>query len=133
MIVNTFTTKLIVENSNKSFHDFIIDGKSLFELLKKHEYIPCIGSGISKYKQEIVEELTLKRLSRLGGNRYPLLTCADCGDLNCGFISAIIEEDDNLIIWRDFKKGDQIKLNHLGPYYFEKSNYKKTILNTSFI
>ncbi|MBP1967631.1 oxidoreductase [Paenibacillus aceris] len=132
MKLNTFSTKLILNTDipNKSFYDFVIDGKSLLDLLKKHEYIPCIGPGTNNYKQELIEELTLKKLSKLGGNRYPLFICADCGDLNCGFVSAIIEEEHNMIVWRDFKKGDPMKLTHVGPYYFEKNNYMKNILNT---
>ncbi|NEW06880.1 oxidoreductase [Paenibacillus sp. SYP-B3998] len=132
MRLNTFSTKQIINETNydKSFYDFFIDGRSLYKLLEKHEFIPCIPVAASKYKVEIVQELTLKRLSKLGGNRYPILVCPECGDLDCGFISAIIEEENDLIIWRDFKKGEALRLTHLGPYYFEKKNYMKTIQGT---
>ncbi|BBH24440.1 hypothetical protein Back11_57850 [Paenibacillus baekrokdamisoli] len=108
------------------FIDFLIDGRSLYELVKRHGFIPVLEPE-DKNLELRISELTLVRLSPLGGNRYPIFVCAQCGDLDCGYISAIIEESNNMICWRDFKKGEDMKLNHIGPFYFKQRDYNNEL------
>ncbi|WP_028596245.1 hypothetical protein [Paenibacillus assamensis] len=135
MKINNLKTRLTNEVciTNKNlFVDFIIDDRwSLYKLVERHGFITSIGSGKEEYRLEKTNELLLKKLSELGGNRYPIFICPDCGDLGCGYISVIIEKQGGTIIWRDFMLGESVKLTHIGPFCFDVGNYIKEIKKTS--
>jgi len=47
MKINNYKTKLVTLDEEKPcFIDFIIDGRSLYELVKKHGFISCIRACI---------------------------------------------------------------------------------------
>ncbi|GAS80393.1 hypothetical protein PAHA3_0463 [Paenibacillus amylolyticus] len=42
-------------NKNTEFADIIIDGRSLYQRLKKHELVPCLGWGSYEYQRLLIE------------------------------------------------------------------------------
>jgi hypothetical protein len=67
-------------------------------------------------------------------DRRSLYVCPECGDLGCGALSAVIENVDNQIIWRDFgyqnNYEDIVHLDSyrdIGPFVFEAAEYESVI------
>lgn len=114
-------------NKNVTFIDFVIDGKSLYTMLKKYDRIPALGWGGEEYQQQILDYLLLEQMHPDLYYRYPLLVCPWCGDEECGFISVLIEKEADLIVWRDFKLEPDNKTIPIGPFYFEWEQYNKLI------
>lgn len=115
-------------NKNTKFADIIIDGKSLYQKLKKHDLVPVLGWGSDEYQRLMIEYFLLEKPHEFLYFRYPILVCPWCGDEECGFISVKIDREEDIVIWRDFLLNDT-KLN-IGPYYFKWDNYKQAIEHT---
>lgn len=116
--------------TNITFNDFIIDGYSLYERLEKYDLVPSLGWGSKEYQEEMIRLFLLQEPHTLLWYRVPLFVCPECGDLECGFISAKLERKNNLVIWRDFYKDHyQFKIN-IGPFYFRWEHYRKVIAST---
>lgn len=39
-------------NKNTKFADLIIDGRSLYQMLKKYDLVPCLGWGVKRTKDK---------------------------------------------------------------------------------
>lgn len=60
--INTLQTKLSSRydefdpeqdgNKNTKFSDLIIDGRSLYQMLKKHDLVPSLGWGVKLIKKK---------------------------------------------------------------------------------
>lgn len=118
------------ENKNTEFIDFIIDGKSLYNMLKKYDMVPVLGWGGEEHQKQILDYLLLKQMHPYLYYRYPILVCPWCGDEECGFISVLIEREADMIIWRDFKLEPDNKTIPIEPFYFEWEKYQKLISKT---
>jgi hypothetical protein len=123
--------KEIVNNKEVEFTDFIIDGISLYQRLKKYDLIPSLGWGTVEFQRDMIMYFLLEKPHELLWYRIPILICSHCGDLECGFISAKIDLINNQVVWKDFYKGDYDsdykKKIEIGPFYFDYLSYKKTI------
>lgn len=114
-------------NQNRTFIDFIIDGKSLYQMLKKYDLIPALGWNSEEYQKQILDYFLLKQLHPYLYYRYPVLVCPWCGEEECGFISIFIEREGDLIIWKDFKlEPDNLSIP-LEPFYFKWEEYESLI------
>lgn len=56
-------------NKNTKFADLIIDGKSLYQRLKKHDLIPALGWGCREYQLQMIDYFLLRLRD------YPTLHC----------------------------------------------------------
>src|SRR5687767_8545813 len=52
--------------------------------------------------EQAAQCLLLEAPSDLATGRRSILVCDVCGDPSCGVISAVIERDSDVIVWRDF-------------------------------
>ena len=77
--------------TERSFFDFIIDGRSLREELKTTN-ISCLGWFIPEQNAKAVQRLMLIGPADLPDERRSLYVCPECGDLGCGSISVVIEQ-----------------------------------------
>lgn len=116
--------------TERNFLDFVIDDISL------SEYLGDLVSGIGCFNQQetnkIIHRLLLKEPADFPDNRRSLYVCPECGDLGCGAISAVIEQSENEIIWRDFAleynySDDLTEYPVLGPYFFDKKSYEQVL------
>lgn len=124
--------------------DVLVDGKSLHEAIngafKAATLIALLEQAPSEFRNDVVDELLLRRSARLPGDRRPLFGCAMCGDLWCGSVSIVIERFDRWITWRDFAfqmpKDDAPALEQfrdLGPFKFDAAEYERTLLSVPTI
>ncbi|MFC4777303.1 oxidoreductase [Paenibacillus sp. GCM10023252] len=117
-------------NKNTKFADLIIDGKSIYQILKKHDMVPSLGWGSAENQREMIDYFLLIDHHEYMYNRYPVLVCPMCGDEECGFISVQIEREGDIVIWENFKKENDSNPINLGPFYFEINNYERAIRKT---
>jgi hypothetical protein len=67
----------------------------------------------------------------LRSGRVPLSVCAECGDLGCGAITALVERTPDGFVWRDFAfennydgtMTDMDSYRAIGPFMFNKTEY----------
>jgi len=94
--------------SNKQerhYLDFIISGQTLREILgiNNSDLITPFGWGDNKeYEKDLIQVLTLRKKSDLETGRVMLYVCPECGDIDCGAITAIILDLGDRIVWKDF-------------------------------
>lgn len=117
-------------NKNTKFADLIIDGNSLYRMLKMYDMVPSLGWGSNEYQRLIIDYFLLKLTHPSLYYRYPILVCPWCGDEECGFISVFIEREGDQIIWSDFKLEPDNKPINIGPFYFKWEEYERTINDT---
>ncbi|MDR0271140.1 oxidoreductase [Paenibacillus sp.] len=117
-------------NKNTKFADLFIDGRSLYQLLRKHDMVPSLGWGSQEHQRNMIDYFLLKKQHGYLFYRYPILVCPWCGDEECGFISVYIEREDDIIIWQDFKVEPSNKNIKIGPFYFKWDNYESAINDT---
>lgn len=117
-------------NKNTLFADFIIDGQSLYQMLRKYDFVPALGWGCEEHQKVMIDYYLLKRQHDSLYYRYPALVCPWCADEECGFISLYIEFEDGLYVWRDFKLEPGAVPISIGPFYFEQDLYEKAIMST---
>jgi hypothetical protein len=134
--MNNLQLKLRNSKNEKIFYDFLIDGKSLVNLLKvdpDYGKIGLLGSFPSVRCELILldQYLGVKKCTDFENNRIPLLGCRECGDSDCGAISFELKETENTMIWCNF--GEEVILEGvyleqyktIGPFEFGKTEYKK--------
>lgn len=117
-------------NKNTKFADIIIDGRSLYQMLKKHDMVPSLGWGSEELQRQRIDYFLLKQLHEYLYYRYPILVCPWCGDEDCGFISVFIEREEELVIWQDFKLEPHNIAINIGPFYFKWEEYESVINET---
>lgn len=117
-------------NKNTRFADVIIDGKSLYQRLKKYDMVPSLGWGVEEYQKLLIQYFLLEKPHPQMYYRYPILVCPWCGDEECGYISVKIDREGDLVIWKDFRLEPDMQEINVGPFYFEWEHYQKVILDT---
>lgn len=136
--MNTLQLKIRTEKTrNILFYDFLIDGKSLYELCHIEEYdrIGPLGWGVNpEYESNLIKQfLGTAKNEALESGRVMLFVCAECGDIGCGATTIDVEETEDEIIWSNF--GDEnncesevnfVNYSNLGPFRFGKTEYEKT-------
>lgn len=117
-------------NKNTKFADLIIDGISLYQMLKKYDMVPSLGWGSDEHQKQMIDYFLMNQMHTYLFYRYPILVCPWCGDEECGFISVLIEKEGDHVIWNDFKLEPDNKSINIGPFYFMWDDYKSVIIST---
>jgi len=120
--------------SNKTerhYLDFIVSGQSLKKLFgrEKSDFITPFGWGINEdYTKQVIRSFILEVKSELGSGRVAIYVCPECGHIDCGAITAEIEDHGDKIVWKNF--GYETDYNGLAEEYpeikpieFDKQNY----------
>ncbi len=118
----------------RTYLDFIVSGKSLRETLDivDDDLITPFGwSENAEYTQHILNVFRLKEKSPLVTGRVMLYVCPECGDIDCGAITAVITDLGNRIQWNHFGyengyRGLAETYDHILPIEFERINYFET-------
>ena len=121
--------------TQRDYLDFLVNGQSLRDLLKPGDNIGCLGWLPSNVEQNILEQLTTKRLSDLGNDRYPIYICAECGDIGCGAITVQIEKTEHGYIWKNFgyennydeSMSDFESYQNIGALHFKETEYLEAL------
>ena len=115
--------------TEREFQDFIVNGKSLFEIFGEPDLVGTIGSFGKEVNIEAVNLLLLKKYSELKSKRIPIYICPECGDLGCGAITISIVKKDKSFIWSSFgyenNYQDELleEFKEVGPFKFQKEEY----------
>ncbi|HET9430258.1 MAG TPA: hypothetical protein VFO70_03730 [Chitinophagaceae bacterium] len=130
-----FQSKTRPGASNKHerhYLDFVISGLSLREILGINgcDLISPFGWGDNKeYERDLIKVLTLRRKSDLATERVMLYVCPECGDIDCGAITANVVDQGDRIVWKDFGYetgyGGVTENYDIEPIEFERQNYFK--------
>ena len=116
--------------TQRDFFDFVVDGKSLSEELGGD--VSPLDWFTPNENLRVVNQLLLREDSELPDDRYPLFVCAECGDLGCGAITAVIERENDKIIWRDFGYQNNYEkeiysVRFAGMFVFDESQYQMAL------
>ena len=131
LILNKATRKIGANQTPREYFDFLVSGKSLKTLLniETADYITLFGWGTNQeYDRHILNVFRLKEKPQLATGRAMIYVCPECGDIDCGAITATIKDFGDRIIWSDFgyetdyggltENYDQVK-----PIEFERASY----------
>lgn len=93
-----------IGQTKRGFLDFCIDGSSLYDGLTDRGFddISCVGWGDVQGQQVAIDRLLCQAPADFPGEKISLYICAECGDLACGAISLIIQEEEGFVVWKDF-------------------------------
>lgn len=118
--------------------EFVVDGQRLGHLLEPflgydavEEYVPVLvtdwPTGVAL--DDVGRLLTGGQTQTLDG-RTAIYLCAECGDLGCGGITAVVEVRDRTVVWRDFGYQNDYEpfeatdiYDGLGPFEFDRDQY----------
>jgi hypothetical protein len=111
--------------TERRFLDFVVNGVSLYDQLRVGDQVTPLGCWPPDSEREHVQRL----LSASG--RVPLYVCAECGDLGCGAITALVERTPDGFVWSDFafennydaSITDAASYRAIGPFVFNKAEY----------
>ena len=123
--------------SERHFLDFVVDGQSLWELVGK------LRDTVSILCQEYSRGETTKAVGRLllteeadhPNDRRSFFICAECGDLGCGAITALVERQGNAVTWKTFGYQNNYEetiwiddYKAVGPFTFDAAVYGQTLM-----
>jgi hypothetical protein len=119
--------------TERDYLDFVIDGRLLSEQIGG-DLVTCLGWAVASENTRAVRRLLLDEPADFPNGRRSLYVCPECGDLGCGAVSAVIENVDNQIMWRDFGYENDyeniVRLDdyrNLGPFVFDAAEYERVI------
>ena len=115
--------------TERRYLDFLVDGVSLYDQLRVGDQVTPLGCWPPEFERESIQQL----LTAAG--RVPLYVCAECGDLGCGAITALVERTSDGVVWRDFafennddpSIADAESYRAVGPFVFEKTGYWRVL------
>jgi hypothetical protein len=120
--------------SNKTqrhYLDFLVSGQSLKVILgqKGADLVTLFGWGNNKeYEKHILKVFTLQDKSELKTGRLMIYVCPECGDIDCGAITASFEDLGDRIVWKDFGYetdygGLSEEYSDIEPIEFDRQSY----------
>jgi hypothetical protein len=121
--------------SERNFLDFIVDGQSLAEKARYDLVSVLCKEWVPAEREKSVRRLLREESANFDNDRRSLLVCAECGGLDCGAVSVVVEISGKTAVWRDFGyqndheaeiRGEHLK--NLGPFEFDLSDYKNKLM-----
>jgi hypothetical protein len=121
--------------AHRDFVDFVVDGRPLLHRLSDLDAVSPLASDIPPaIFTAQVRGLLLEADAPLEGGRHIIYGCPECEDLACGAVTAVIEQDGDDFVWRDFvwqtdERAD-VELNGyhgIGPFRFHGTEYRAAL------
>ncbi|HEX8465642.1 MAG TPA: hypothetical protein VF627_13575 [Abditibacterium sp.] len=132
--LSTLELKIAERRNGRKFLDFVVNKESVFDLVGyQFDTVSCIASWPNMEETfKSVDRLLLREPADFRNNRCSLYVCGECGGLDCGAVSLIIEEHEDTILWREFGherdwENDLEKFEEIGPFVFNKEQYVKKL------
>lgn len=91
--------------TERHYMDFSVSGESLKKVLGQEDadLISPFGWGDNKdYNKRILRVFRLQEQPELSTGRVAIYICPECGDIDCGAITATIQDLGDRIVWKDF-------------------------------
>lgn len=116
--------------TERRYLDFVVDGRSLRDLLDTGDFIGCLGWLSPRADEEFVQILLRKKPSPLATGRAMLYVCPECGDIGCGALTVKVEKTPDHFVWSEFgfengyiRSPEESKYVKIGPFCFNKTEY----------
>ncbi|MBI5287813.1 MAG: hypothetical protein HY873_02445 [Chloroflexi bacterium] len=133
----------VANATRRQYLDFFVDGTSLYDALGVSDWVSWLADWPNPLSiGELLPEGESVLDSEIEGvARRLLYVCPECGDLRCGAITAVIHQEGDRVVWKDFAElfwdpsddmrplFDAEKFNHVGPFYFGRKQYIDTLRN----
>ena len=123
--------------TSRRYLDFNIDGESLRDVVdaSSRDLIGRLGWCSPAEDRTAVDQLLLRQPAPLPEGRQLLYVCPECGDIGCGAITAFVEAEGDVVIWRDFgyendydpNMTDRDSLSRVGPFRFHLVEYTRVL------
>jgi hypothetical protein len=124
--------------TRREFLDFVVDGTSLFGELVKSRGTDLIGAlWLDKTYAEVsiraAERLMLLRPPDSPSGRRSIYVCPECGDLDCGAVTAQVGRSASTYTWSGFVLENNYddyllaEYREVGPFSFEATDYESTL------
>ncbi|GAA3486748.1 oxidoreductase [Streptomyces cremeus] len=121
-----------VHRLHRDFMDFVVDGRPLLHQLSDLDAVSPLASDIPPaIFVTHVRRLLLEAAPPLPDNRYVIYGCPECEGLECGAVTAVIEQRGCDILWRDFAWQTTHTLDFardgyhgVGPFRFDAAQYR---------
>ena len=117
--------------------DFVIDGERLGEVLARElgpDVVPVLVTNWpAGFPADDFGGLVGEADSPLPDGRFPLYVCAECGDLGCSGVTAVIDRSDDTVVWRDLGYqdfepfDDDERFDDVGPFVFDSTEYDSVL------
>jgi len=122
--------------SERNYLDFMIDGESLTKLARYDLVSVLCREWVPSEREKSVRRLLREEPADFPEGRRSLLVCGECGDIDCGAVSIIIDFSDGRAVWRDFGYQNTYEphihrdyLGRLGPFEFDFDEYKTKLIH----
>ena len=117
--------------TQRDYLDFVVDGQSLSEMIGS-DLASCLGWFAPAENAKAIDRLLLQAPADLLNNRRSLYVCPECGELDCGAVTAVIERSGDEIIWRDFglqNTFDEVitPINEDLSFSFDRAQYNQAL------
>ncbi|MBT2507953.1 oxidoreductase [Streptomyces sp. ISL-98] len=120
---------------HREFMDFIVDGRPLLHQLSDLDAVSPLASDVPPaIFTAQVRGLLLEAAAPLPGGRYVIYGCPECESLECGAVTAVIEQAGEDFVWRDFawqtNEDADLELNGyhgIGPFRFRGEEYRAAL------
>ena len=129
--------------TDRHFLEFVVDGERLGRVVGPFLHDDdATEDYVSVLVGDWPTEATLQDVDRLLGaapdptlsGRTAIYICAECGDLGCGAVTAVVEVGNETVVWRDFgyqnnyEPFDQNDLfADVGPFTFDRPAYTRAL------
>ena len=127
----------------RRFMEFVVDGERLGRVLGPFlgltdvtaDLVPVLVTNWpgAAVPAELDLLLGLGSTAELGG-RTALYTCAECGDLGCGGVTAVVEVGERQVVWREFGYQNDYEpfdpdevFAAVGPFVFGRREYSAVL------
>ncbi len=123
------------QRTGRTYADFVVDGVPLGPRMRQvRDLIGRLGWGPMRSRRQALAVLLLEGDADLPPNRRAIYVCAECGDLACGAVTAVIERHGDEVVCRDYRYETEIDppftlapLSGLGPFSFHWPDYERAL------
>ena len=133
-LMSSLELELAERRNGRRYLDFVVDGQSLFDLIGyRFDTVSCLALWPNMAEtHKALARLLLSEPADFPNNRRSLYVCGECGGLDCGAVSILIDEQQDAISWHSFGYEndweDKLEIfEGLGPFAFSKSQYTETL------
>ncbi|WP_328351917.1 oxidoreductase [Streptomyces sp. NBC_00445] len=120
---------------HRDFVDFIVNDRPLLFQLSDLDAVSPLASDVPPaIFTAQVRSLLLETDAPLPGGRYVIYGCPECEELGCGAVTAVIEQEGDDYLWRDFawQTDDYADLtlngyHGIGPFRFRGAEYRTAL------
>lgn len=117
--------------TEREYLDFFVSGQSLKNILGigNADFITLVGFGAKReYDKQILNIFRLEEKSYLETGRVMIYVCPECGDIDCGAITAVILDQGPKIVWKNFGYetgygGVTEEYPNIEPIEFDRQSY----------